>query len=473
MCVRDFEALSNRFMPVSTERVRDWCCRLIDPPTSSADLECLVAKIPRLPSLADLPVGTPVLVRCDTNVPMEHGRATGSESRLRSLTETLSFGRERGWRQIIHGHLGVDGQESLAPIAARVAELLESPVLLVTDWMDDESGEVRSSVGDQIRTSPPSSLIMLENARRYRLETCLWRPRPQSIDALLPRVVRYVNSVRDHLARIHVNEAFAASNCDLSSALVPLAMNRVALACHSARELDGPVAAVRQAEVVIFSGAKFNKLNDLARVVDRGQVKLILAGGLLALPLLQAHGEWNGTPFEIGRFEEVPPACCTQAEKLLVQIRERNIELLLPIDFVLEDGSVVEGIPAGMAHRDIGPRTRELFHRRLLAYAHDKPGAVLFHNGVVGQFERPEFAAGTKRLMQTLADVCGAGMRVFVGGGEGGTALERFGHSEDVTHCFTAGTTILKALGTEPIPYLWALSQAAGRIARGEGRDAL
>src|SRR5687767_14750261 len=127
-------------MAVSSEHVRDWCCRLIDPPTSSPDLESLVAEIPLLNSLADLPAGTPVLVRCDTNVPMRDGKATGSESRLRSLVETLSFGRERGWRQIIHGHLGVDGQESLASVGARLTELLKSPVVLVTNWMDDDSG---------------------------------------------------------------------------------------------------------------------------------------------------------------------------------------------------------------------------------------------------------------------------------------------------------------------------------------------
>jgi phosphoglycerate kinase len=275
------------------------------------------------------------------------------------------------------------------------------------------------------------------------------------------------------LAGIHINEGFAASNCDLSSALVPLAMDRVALGSHVACELLGPVTEVRRAEAVIFSGAKFNKLDDLSRVVCRGRVKLILAGGLLALPLLRAEGERTGATFEIGRPAELPAESYQLAAELLVQIRERGIELLLPVDFVLENGSVVERIPAGAAQRDIGPRTRELFHRRLLTQARDRPGTVLFHNGVVGQFERPEFAAGTERLMQTLADACAAGLRVFVGGGEGGTALERFGHQTNVTHCFTAGTTILKALGTEPIPYVAALSQAALRISRVKVHDAI
>ena len=339
--------------------------------------------------------------------------------------------------------------------------------------MDDRTGEIDSLVDERLERLAPGDVVMLENARRYALETCLWRPRPASLAPLVKRLTRYALTVRERLAKIHVNEGFAASNCDLSSALVPFGMDRVALGQHVAHELRGPVRAARMAEVVIFSGAKFNKLDDLEGVVQRGQVRLVIAGGLLALPLLKAQAQLAGRAFEMGRADEVPSERCHQAHRLLTEMRYRRIELLLPIDFVIEDGSVAECIPAGGAQRDAGPQTLKLFARRLMQFAQERPGAVLFHNGVLGQFERPEFAAGTRSFLATLRDLHAAGLRVYVGGGEGGAALERLGDPTSVTHCFTAGTTILKALGANPIPYVWALYQAATRMQRAEPNHAV
>ena len=83
---------------------------------------------------------------------------------------------------------------------------------------------------------------------------------------------------------------------------------------------------------------------------------------------------------------------------------------------------------------------------------------MAFHNGVFGMFEDPRFEDGTRKFMAQLKRMKDAGLEVYVGGGEGGTALARYGRLEDVTHCFTAGGTVLNALGSEPIPYLVALA---------------
>jgi phosphoglycerate kinase len=165
----------------------------------------------------------------------------------------------------------------------------------------------------------------------------------------------------------------------------------------------------------------------------------------------------------MGRPDEVPAQRLKQARRLLNEMRRRGVELLLPVDFVLEDGRVADAIPSGLPQRDVGPRTLELFSRRLAAFAAERPGAVVFHNGVLGQFERPGFAEGTRRFLATLHDLHRAGLRVYIGGGEGGTALQRLGDPAQVTHCFTAGTTILKALGIDLIPYVKSLYLAATR----------
>jgi phosphoglycerate kinase len=92
---------------------------------------------------------------------------------------------------------------------------------------------------------------------------------------------------------------------------------------------------------------------------------------------------------------------------------------------------------------------------------------VAFHNGVFGMFEDPRFEDGTRKFIGQLKRMKDAGVEVYVGGGEGGTALEKYGQPDWVTHCFTAGGTVLNALGSAPVPYLQALSMAAARRANG------
>ncbi|MGI9457742.1 MAG: phosphoglycerate kinase, partial [Aeoliella sp.] len=82
-------------------------------------------------------------------------------------------------------------------------------------------------------------------------------------------------------------------------------------------------------------------------------------------------------------------------------------------------------------------------------------------NGVFGMFEDPRFETGTKAWIPELKRMKEAGVEVYVGGGEGGKALERYGQPDWVTHTFTAGGTVLNALGNEPVPYLASLRMAA------------
>jgi phosphoglycerate kinase len=458
---------------VREEVVEAWCHRLLEVSQPFPSFEECTDAIPTLDTLANVPPRTRVLVRCDTNVVFGPDGQLENEARLVSLLDSLRYGRERGWVQIIHGHTGTDGRDSLRPVAEHLGRLLGCPILFLEDWMDDCSGEVHVSAREAVCRQPPAAVVVLENARRYPLELSLWRPRPSSLAPLLGRLTRYANTVRQRLAGVHVNEGFAASNRDLSSTLVPLVMDRVALGRHVARELRGPVRAARQAEAVIFSGAKFNKLDDLEAVVRRGRVRLVLSGGLLAQPLLRAVAERAGRTVEAGRAEEVPAWSLDQSRRLLCEMTRRGVELVLPVDFVLEDGRLAETIPAGGAQRDVGPRTLDLFAARLRAFAAERPGAVVFHNGVLGQFERPPFAEGTRRFLAMLHDLHAAGLKVYVGGGEGGTALRRLGEPARVTHCFTAGTTLLKALGTDPIPYVKALYLAATRTPSSEPAHAI
>ncbi|MGD9649050.1 MAG: phosphoglycerate kinase, partial [Pirellulales bacterium] len=163
----------------------------------------------------------------------------------------------------------------------------------------------------------------------------------------------------------------------------------------------------------------------------------------------------------------IPAERVAQARRMIVAGRDHGVEYVLPIDFVLADGSVADKLAPGDQQFDVGPQTSAMLHERIGEFIDAtrdrRPAAVAFYNGVFGMFEDPRFEGGTKRFMSELQRMKEAGIEVYIGGGEGGTALEKYGQPDWVTHVFTAGGTVLNALGSEPVPYLVALAMAAGR----------
>jgi 3-phosphoglycerate kinase len=108
---------------------------------------------------------------------------------------------------------------------------------------------------------------------------------------------------------------------------------------------------------------------------------------------------------------------------------------------------------------DVGPETRKHFEAEALAWAKSTRRRAAFHNGVLGKFEDRTFSGGTEAMVATLKRLQAAGVSVYVGGGEGRAALERYGRLSDVTHAFTAGGTILKCLADQPLPFVEALAE--------------
>src|SRR4029079_11537777 len=151
------------------------------------------------------------------------------------------------------------------------------------------------------------------------------------------------------------------------------------------------------------------------------------------------------------------------AKRMVQAGKSQGIEFVLPVDFKLGDERVVEMLQPTDQQFDIGPKTVALFERKISEFIEANRGqpTAVFHNGVFGMFEDPRFEAGTRAFIAQLKRMRDAGLEVYVGGGEGGTALEKYGQPDWVTHCFTAGGTVLNALGAEPVPYLVALREAA------------
>ena len=461
-------------MSVTSEAMLEWCQVLlnVDGQRPKLSLDELLAKIPRLPSLSELPSGTAVLVRGDVDA--KPGPKIGEgDIRLRSMTDTLRFGRERGWKQIIFGHIGRKPEESLAKVARRIGELMECEVPLVTDWLDESTITVRDDAANRIRESSPGSIVLLENTRRYEIERVLWKAKAADLPKLAGPLAQFANQFAEKIASVYVNEALSAGSLDSSSTIVPAAMQRVALGAYVGAEFDGPMKRCLAAQLVVFSGLKIDKLDDLQAMIARGTIDTVLAAGSLAMALKKAAAELDGGQFSLGVAEDpahadkpyyIPRERIEQARRMIAEGRQNKIEFVLPVDFILQDGRASETIGPQDQQFDVGPKTCALFARKVDEFVarHQGRPALAFHNGVFGMFEDPRFAEGTKRFMAQLKRLKEAGVEVYIGGGEGGAALEKYGSPSDVTHVFTAGGTVLAALGSEPVPYLVALWMAAG-----------
>lgn len=463
-------------MAASTDRVLK-LCRVLKGIGARENLSLAdyLKSIPRLSSLADLPSGTPVLVRGD--VDCKPGPEVGQEDiRLRSMKATLQFGRGKGWKQVIFGHLGRKQPDkpigTLAKVAARLGQILDCEVPVIEDWLDEASQAIKPHVTSKIATAAPGSVLMLQNVRAYDIETALWKAKERDLPELAPSLVELANSLAEKIASIYVNEALSAGSLDASSTVVPLAMRRLALGEYVAREFDGPMQECLQATLVIFSGIKIDKLDDLEAMIARGTIRTIFSAGSLAMALKKAEALLAGREFCLGVTEDpahnakpyfIPSERIDQAKRMVRAGQSRGIEFVLPVDFKLGDERIVEALQPGDQQFDIGPKTIALFERKVGEFvaAHRGQPAVVFHNGVFGMFEDPRFEGGTRAFVGQLKRMKDAGSKVYVGGGEGGTALEKYGQSDWVTHCFTAGGTVLNALGAEPVPYLLALRAAA------------
>lgn len=462
-------------MPVTPPSMARLCRTLLgdDPELAKLSLGDYLSAIPRLDSLADIPSGTPVLVRGDVDA--KPGEKIGDgDIRLRSMIASLEFGRGQGWKQIIFGHIGRKPEGSLKAVGKRLGELLKCQIPLVSDWLDESTLTVRKEATDAIAAAPPGGIVLLENTRKYEIERVLWKAKPQDAEQLADRLAKLTNEMAAKLARVYVNEALSAGSLDASTTVVPLAMDRVALGRYVAAEFDGPMRRCLGAQLVVFSGLKSDKLDDLEAMIARGAIRWVFTAGSLAMALKKAAAELDGARFGLGIAENsghqdkpyyIARERVDQARRMLADGRAKGIRFVLPVDFVLQDGRTSETIGPDDQQFDVGPQTSELFAAQVDAFiaetkAKGQP-AVAFYNGVFGMFEDPRFEAGTRNFISQLKRMKDAGVEVYVGGGEGGAALDRYGQGDWVTHCFTAGGTVLNALGSNPVPYLQALRAAA------------
>jgi phosphoglycerate kinase len=389
--------------------------------------------------------GHVVLLRADLNVPLD-GTAITDDGRIRASLPTINRLRARGGRVLITAHLGrpkgdtyadrVAAGPSLAPVAARLSELLGVPVPLATDVAGDSARAIAAGLAD-------GDVAMLENIRFEPAETSKDdAARAGLADRLAGLADLYVADGFGALHRKH------ASVYDLPARLP-----------HSAGELVQAEVAVLEhltsdparPYVVVLGGAKpSDKLAVIANLLDKAD--RILIGGGMSYTFLAAQGyEVGKSLLEADRIDDV--------RKIIAAAAARGVELVLPVDLVGATSFApdaahqvypVAAFPADRESLDMGPATRELFAAKLA------DAATVFWNGPVGVFEFPAFSAGTLAVGQAISEVPGL---TVVGGGDSAAAVRRLGLPEDAfSHISTGGGASLEYLEGASLPGLVALA---------------
>jgi phosphoglycerate kinase len=390
-------------------------------------------------TIDDLKVdGLRVLLRADLNVPLDGGRVT-DDGRIRASLPTLTTLTARGARVIVCAHLGRPGGKpdpkySLAPVAARLGELLGEPVELAADT----TGPAARAAVAALR---PGGVIMLENLRFNAAETSKDDvQRGLFADQLADLADQYVS---DGFGAVHRRHA---SVYDVALRLPHAAGYLVKAEVDALSRLT---ANIRRPYVVALGGAKvadkFDAFGSLIATADR-----ILVGGAMAFPFLVARGDKVGTSL-------LEASQVAAAADLLKRAAPGQIEL--PSDVVVTpepggSGTVVpaDAIPSDQMALDIGPRTAMRFAAALF------PAQTVFWNGPMGMFEREPYAAGTRAVAQALTN--GEAFTV-IGGGDTGAAIRALGFAEDTFgYVSTGGGASLEFIQGKTLPGLAVLEQS-------------
>ncbi|PTQ50909.1 MAG: Phosphoglycerate kinase [Brockia lithotrophica] len=409
-----------------------------DEPPSAEDLVTVGGRIMAKKTVRDIDVrGKRVLVRVDFNVPVKDG-VIADDRRIREALPTIEYLLREGARVILVSHLGrpkapFAPEFSLAPVRARLEELLGRPVKLAPDVVGPEV----ERMAEELR---PGEVLLLENVRYYPEET-------KNDPDFAARLAR--------LADVYVNDAFGTAHRAHASTEGVARLLPSVSGFLLAREVEVLRRVLEQPErpfVAILGGAK---IADKIGVIENllGRVDALLVGGGIANTFLVARG------YEVG-LSLYEPDGVDVARRLLCDAEALGVDLLLPVDAVVaaeisetaETQVVpVEEVPADGRIGDIGPRTRELYRERL------RGARTIVWNGPMGVFELSPFAEGTIAVARAVAE---SGAYSVIGGGDSLAAVKLAGVEDKVSHLSTGGGATLEFLEGKELPGIAVLPDA-------------
>ena len=374
--------------------------------------------------------GQRVLIREDLNVPVEGGVIT-SDARIRASLPTIRAARDAGARVMLLSHLGrpkegeFSAENSLAPVAARLGELLGAPVRLVRDWLDG----IECAAGE---------VVLCENVRFNKGEK-------KDDEGLSRRMAA--------LCDIFVMDAFGTAHRAEASThgvarFAPIACAGPLLV-GELDALERALANPARPLVAIVAGSKVStKLTVLESLLSK--VDQLIVGGGIANTFLAATG------VAVGKSLHEPDMLDT-ARALLAQAKAKGTSIPLPTDVVVAKEfsptavattRAVEAVAADELILDIGPSTA-----RSLATLLQSAGTILW-NGPVGVFEFDSFAGGTRVIAEAIA---ASSAFSLAGGGDTLAAIEKFGVESGISYISTGGGAFLEFVEGKTLPAVAAL----------------
>ncbi|MEA5509145.1 phosphoglycerate kinase [Crocosphaera sp. UHCC 0190] len=391
-------------------------------------------------SAADL-TGKRVLVRVDFNVPLD-GASISDDTRIRAALPTIKDLISKGAKVILCSHMGrpkgkVVPSMSLAPVAARLSELLGQPVVMCDDCVGD-------SVTAAIAKLENGQVAMLENLRFHNEEE---GNDPEFAKKLAANADLYVNDAFGTAHRAHASTEGVTHYLSPSVAgyLIEKELTYLQAAIENPQR---PLAA-------IIGGSKVSsKIGVIETLLEKCD-KLLIGGGMI-FTFYKARGLSVGKSLvEEDKLE--------LAKSLEAKAKEKGVQFLLPTDVVLADNfakdanakiASIENIEDGWMGLDIGPDSIKVFQDALADCK-----AVIW-NGPMGVFEFDKFAAGTDAIAHTLAGLTATGTTTIIGGGDSVAAVEKVGVADKMSHISTGGGASLELLEGKVLPGIAALDEA-------------
>ena len=375
--------------------------------------------------------GKKVLVRCDFNVPLKDGVIT-SDKRIVEAIPTIRYLLDRKAAVILCSHMGkpkgeVNMKYTLAPVAARLTELLGQNVPLAPDTIGEGAKKMAAAL-------EPGQAMLLENTRFDKREEA---NDPEFAKELASMAELFVNDAFGAAHRAHASTAGVAMYGGLPAVCGYLIQKEISV---MGKALEDPARPF----VAILGGAKVSdKIGVINNLLDK--VDTIIVGGGMAYTFFKAKGCDVGS--SICEYDKLD-----LANSMLEKARERKVNFLLPVDNIIgreykEDTIFMriysDSIPDGWMGLDIGEKTQELFSKSI-----EGAGTIVW-NGPMGVSEWPNFAGGTMAVAKAVAD---SGAVSIIGGGDSAAAVEKLGFADKMTHVSTGGGASLEFLEGRELP---------------------
>ena len=379
--------------------------------------------------------GQRVFIRADLNVPQDNAGRITEDSRIRASVPCIRMALDAGAAVMVTSHLGrpTEGefkpQDSLAPVAARLAELLGRDVPLVSNWV----------AGVVVK---PGQVVLLENCRLNKGEK-------KNCEELARRLAM--------LCDIFVHDAFGTAHRAEASTYGIAQFAPVACAGPLlAAEIDAITKALAHPKrplLAIVAGSKVSSKLTILRSLSAKVDGLIVGGGIANTFMLAAG-------LAIGK-SLAEPDLIAEATALMAAMKARGAEVPIPVDVVTAKSFAADApasvkaateVAADDLILDIGPKTAALLADKL------KTAGTIVWNGSVGVFEFDAFAHGTETLARAIA---ASSALSIAGGGDTLAAIRQYGIEKDVGYISTGGGAFLEVLEGKTLPALQILAQRA------------